>query len=395
MSQVSNALQALRDLAKSPPTDVTERRQLYNAARELMFAVETPHEATHRVFYSPIPLHLAKLAIDLRLFHILAEQDSEFSVEELARRTGCDSVLLLRIIRGLASHALISQTTDDRFAANETTKTFTNPGVEGGVYHYQVTEEPVFQNLPVFFNRYGYKNPTSDSTTAFQSAWNTDASIFDFVAQNPEKMNAVIALMTAQRADQKSWIADDKLFPEQYFQLSSDDLANDRAIVVDVGGGAGHQCLALRSQHPELKGRIVLEDLPSTVERVDKKQFADLRIEILVHDFNEPQPVRGAKVYYLRNILHDWPDCTCESILKNVREAMDSDSVLIIDELVVRSDVSSWKQANYDLVMLTVAGMERSKEQFRELFDCCGLDLKETIEYDGETGDSLIIGTPH
>ncbi|KAI1738165.1 hypothetical protein F4680DRAFT_426303 [Xylaria scruposa] len=43
----------------------------------------------------------------------------------------------------------------------------------------------------------------------------------------------------------------------------------------------------------------------------------------------------GARVYYLRNILHDWPTSKCREILENVKIAMTKDSVILIDEMVL------------------------------------------------------------
>lgn len=42
---------ALRTLASNPPTDTQTRQELYDAARELMFAVESPMDTEHRIFF--------------------------------------------------------------------------------------------------------------------------------------------------------------------------------------------------------------------------------------------------------------------------------------------------------------------------------------------------------
>ncbi|KAG6354382.1 hypothetical protein INS49_004399 [Diaporthe citri] len=34
----------------------------------------------------------------------------------------------------------------------------------------------------------------------------------------------------------------------------------------------------------------------------------DSRVELQVHDFFTPQPVKGARAYFTRSVLHDWPD---------------------------------------------------------------------------------------
>jgi demethylsterigmatocystin 6-O-methyltransferase len=174
------------------------------------------------------------------------------------------------------------------------------------------------------------------------------------------------------------------------FTLHPDD--QDRVLMVDVGGGGGQQCIALRQAHPELKGRVVLQDLPGTIAVADQDTLKKLHIESQAHDFMTPEPVTGAKVYYMRNILHDWPDATCMIILKHLRAAMSDDSVIMIDEIVVQKSESTWKQVNYDFVMMcALGGIERTKEHWQELLSGAKLRLRDVISFDKETGDSVLI----
>jgi demethylsterigmatocystin 6-O-methyltransferase len=95
MSQVSDTVDALNKAAESLPTDVEERRRLYKAARRLMFSVESPHEATQRLYYGGLPLILAIVGIDLGLFKVLADHsDTSYYLEQLAKTTSADSLLL-------------------------------------------------------------------------------------------------------------------------------------------------------------------------------------------------------------------------------------------------------------------------------------------------------------
>jgi hypothetical protein len=50
-------------------------------------------------------------------------------------------------------------------------------------------------------------------------------------------------------------------------------------------------------------------------------------IPLPVHDFFKPQPVKNASVYFLRSIIHDWPDAEAKKILKNLREAADTRAI--------------------------------------------------------------------
>lgn len=49
-----------------------------------------------------------------------------------------------------------------------------------------------------------------------------------------------------------------------------------------------------------------------------------------MHDFFEPQPIPGARVYFVRVVLHDWDDDHAIKILKNLRRVAALESRLVI-----------------------------------------------------------------
>ena len=51
------------------------------------------------------------------------------------------------------------------------------------------------------------------------------------------------------------------------------------------------------------------------------------------YDFFQPQPVKGAAVYFCRFVIQDWPDAECIKILKRIREAASPSSRLILFEV--------------------------------------------------------------
>lgn len=58
--------------------------------------------------------------------------------------------------------------------------------------------------------------------------------------------------------------------------------------------------------------------------------LASGRIEFVVHDFFDVNPVRGADVYWLRYVLHDWSDEYCVRILGAIKESMGPRSRILI-----------------------------------------------------------------
>ncbi|KIK62297.1 hypothetical protein GYMLUDRAFT_58461 [Collybiopsis luxurians FD-317 M1] len=103
----------------------------------------------------------------------------------------------------------------------------------------------------------------------------------------------------------------------------------------DVGGGNGWVSIGLMRAHPHIK--VILQDQPQVVEtakqlwaREHPSAIEQGKVEFVPFDFLKDAAVEGCDFYYLRSILHNWPDSECELILKNVRKSMKPSSKLIL-----------------------------------------------------------------
>jgi len=103
-----------------------------------------------------------------------------------------------------------------------------------------------------------------------------------------------------------------------------------KGTVVDVGGNTGHCSFAIAAVAPELK--FIVQDLEKVVEGV-KERTKDQKsesIEFQTHGFFESQPVKGADVYLLRFICHDYSDKDAARILESLVPAMGPNSRIIL-----------------------------------------------------------------
>lgn len=76
-------------------------------------------------------------------------------------------------------------------------------------------------------------------------------------------------------------------------------------LIVDVGGGKGHDLEKFSQQFPAAKGRLILQDLPPTLEGI---AGLDANVELLPHDFFHAQPILGkhlphAAMWWVRLLL--------------------------------------------------------------------------------------------
>lgn len=85
----------------------------------------------------------------------------------------------------------------------------------------------------------------------------------------------------------------------------------------------------------------------------------------------------GARVYYFRNILHDWDDAKCLAILRNTVSAMAPGySKVLLNEFAITDKHASAFAMRSDLMVMSLAGaIERTEQQWRMLLETAGLKI--------------------
>lgn len=141
--------------------------------------------------------------------------------------------------------------------------------------------------------------------------------------------------MQAMQANFTHWM---EWFPREALFGNSKRSAD--VFMVDVGGGYGHDIAALAAKYPNEQIRMVLQDLSGVLQegadgRKQAGQVLDSRIELVSHDFFQEQPVKGAEIYFMHKIMHDWPDKDCVVILEHLRDAMASGSRIFINDCIL------------------------------------------------------------
>jgi len=75
---------------------------------------------------------VVRLAIDLRLFDLLAEKSPQ-TVKELGEATGAEEGLIVRLLRTLVGMGFAKQQDKTHFAANAVTKQMSMASVKAGI----------------------------------------------------------------------------------------------------------------------------------------------------------------------------------------------------------------------------------------------------------------------
>lgn len=214
-----------------------------------------------------------------------------------------------------------------------------------------------------YFENNGYKNPEDAFEAPFQFAFNTKQHYFDWLQTQPEAQSAFNSVMTfSQQLRGKDWF---EIYPVAEKLNSS----SDRALLVDIGGGVGHDVIAFKKRFPDMAGELVVQDLPQVIQSIDGA-LPD-GIVAIGHNMFEPQPIRGAKAYYLRTVLHDWPDKQALDVLARIREVMAEDSVLLINEHTAPESLEvPVVPVTLDIQMMEIfSSLERTEEQWVSLLE--------------------------
>ncbi|PSR79711.1 S-adenosyl-L-methionine-dependent methyltransferase [Coniella lustricola] len=348
--------------------DHATRHKVLSMLRSLQLRLETPHDTLSR--YSGLHLEIAavRIAEDLGIFQALSGSTGPLTTAELASKNGASPLLLW----------------PDAFTANALTKTLSQPGYRGGIYHFFDNCGPVFQALPSFLAESKYQDVTDAAHTAFQKAFPTELPAFMWLPTQTQRFEFLQQVMTVQGADGIPWFS---VFPLEK-QLTGFD---GQYVLIDVGGGFGHQCAALLGTYQQLKGKLVLQDLPPTLNNLSPGVSIPAGVKVIPHDFFQEQPIKGARFYYQRNILHDWPDDKCVTILKQLSAAFGPDSQILIDEMVLPDAGVAWEAATVDLTMMSSLGSrERTLQEWHALLDKAGLKALYTYTYIHRRMDSII-----
>ncbi|RDW64582.1 hypothetical protein BP6252_10233 [Coleophoma cylindrospora] len=365
------------------------RKDLMETARSLFLALETPMEAILRMGWAEKPLmSLIYTAMNLNLFVKMNERDAApKSCNELAEMTDSDPILLGRILKHLSAMSFIKETGPDVYAHTRLSKSMLNPAYSSGVPFLETAFSDIYRSLPKFLSDTQYRNCTNPMKSGLQAGHNTTLHAFEFFTNTPGLLEDFNNHMAGYSMSRLRWIDKDCYPIEQNLGIG---LSKDQGAVllVDIGGGTGHDIMEFHKQHSSLSGRLILQDTPAVI--ASTKDLPD-RIEKMSYDFFTEQPIKGARAYYLHSILHDWPDSKCLDILRNLKPALKKGySKILVNENVIPAQDAHYTTTGLDIMMLSCfASMERTEGSWRKLIAEAGLKIVAIWTYERGT-ESLI-----
>ncbi|TCD71000.1 hypothetical protein EIP91_000498 [Steccherinum ochraceum] len=334
--------------------------------------------------------------------------------DEIAKQSGINSNRLARILHLLASEHILTEVSHNVFALNRVSAIMdtgkTPQAIRAAPEDKYVGTDGVAANVD-FMGHLIYKaaaylpehllDPanTSDSLDPpFNRVFNT--TMWEYL-ERPENTHELRLFGLMMRGISKSLPSP----ANGGFDFTSLPAGSK---VADVGGGVGSQSMVFARAYPHLK--YVVQDRGSSSNDMHThwnagypEALASGQVSFQAIDLFSEQPAKDVALFFVRLVLHNWPDDKCIAILKNLRAAAQPDTRLLILEVLLSSAVPSQSAPAslegqgvavkppaplllnagnqgvllhmYDMIMMGVCmggAQERTLDQFNALFAASG-----------------------
>jgi hypothetical protein len=273
--------------------------------------------------------------------------------------------LLVRIFRQLVAANIFTESPGPSFTLTSLGKPYLHPTHRAFNNFMFFDIIPAIMAMPRTLAEHQYKSPTKETGTPFK--WAHGEELWTWLGSHPDRGVVMVAGMKSHNPM--------NAYPWD-LELEKLDLQDENVTIVDVAGGQGHIMEEIRRKNPRIKGRFIVQDLPSTFEVVPAHPDG---VEFMAYDIFTPQPVRDAFIYHYRHIFHNWSDGDCTTILGQIVPLLKTQakSKLLLVDVVLPNSNATMQQAIMDITMFPMGGMERTENQWKELLARSGLGIKK------------------
>ncbi|KAM7219617.1 O-methyltransferase domain containing protein [Rhypophila decipiens] len=369
------------------------RVQIIAKAKELLRALASPDMTPNYHGLNMAELVAIRTFIKLKVLDAIPKTGS-ISLEDLSKATGVQDSLLERMGRILVATGFLDQTLPDGGEYKHTKFSLAYLLDQPGPGHlFLAMYDQWFKHMHNFDDYLvargqleNAREPDDQLNSPFTYYHKADGTpVWSLMARNPEQ------LQNFQKGMAGIDIAVPVVGHFDFSSLKNSTEENEKGIaeIVDVGGGHGTVLKKILETHPELSPKnAVLQDRPDIIELAKTSGVLPGEIKLQAHDFMTEQPVKGAKAYFMRMIMHDYSDKVAIEILKQLAAAMSRDSRVLVCEMVLPARVSEldFPAAVMDNAVMAMGGKERTTEGFRKLFDTAGIELVNVWRAPGVPG---------
>ncbi|KAG5816032.1 hypothetical protein H9Q74_011330 [Fusarium xylarioides] len=393
--EINNLVSSLNDAAKaySDAPDLNgymSRVQILEKARTLTNALITPDQKPNYHGLNIAELVAIRTFMKLKVLDAIPATGS-ISLRDLSQATGVQDSLLERMGRVLVASGFLDQTELDGGEYKHTKFSLAYILDKPAPGHlFLAMYDEWFKHMHNFddylVSKGKYEEPQDPLYNPYTAYWKQEGTpVWSIMMQNPERFQTF----------QTGMAGIDVAIPVtghfDFSTLKNDSSDTDNATIelVDVGGGEGTVLNKILEAHPELSPKnCMLQERPEVIQLAKSKKTLPDDVQLVEHDFMTEQPVKGAKAYFMRMILHDYADAVGIQIPTRLAEAMKPYSRVLICEMVLAPRVgeADFASAVLDQAVMTMGGKERTEAGFQKMFDASGLELVKTWRVPGVPG---------
>ncbi|KIW95042.1 uncharacterized protein Z519_03623 [Cladophialophora bantiana CBS 173.52] len=363
--------QHLQEVLRESAEDEPLRLALLDVLNNAVATAQLPGERVWEIMVRPHEFAVVRIALELDIPGILS-RSNERTAKELAQQTGAEESLIIRVMRSCVALRLFEEVGPRTYRSTSMSSYLAadNQMSNATKFMWDVIGKAVL-HLPEYLVQTDHHIPLG-RPGVWELTYGKDTDFFSLISKQSKLMQQFHDMMAVQRYRRPDWF---DIYPVEEAVIGGFDPSVSDVLLVDIGGSRGHELKKFKERFPHAKGKLVLEDLP---EVVDLSPYSETDgITKIGHNFFSGQPIKGARVYYMRSILHDWDDERVREILRNIVPAMTRGySTLLINDWVIPDTGAALYPCLQDINMLALfSAMERSESHFRELLESVGLQL--------------------
>lgn len=351
--------------------DVPSRMALLNQLDKLRYLVEGPSDSIARQFGNINLTAALSILVSTGVFQAIPRSGTT-SASKLAEITGIDESVITRSMRIICVQGISDEPAPDVYAHNAKSLAYID-GNSRNFFNMVLDYAMPFHRLPEYFRTHSKEDLRDLLKSPYAYGHDREGMpYYDVISDNPQRLETFNGTL-AQMETQLPVLG---MFP--FGSLKAQVEAEPhRPFLVDIGGGVGRVLTSIQQEAPAGFGaQMVLQDRPDVLASIEQEDIPN--ITKMAHDFFQPQPVKGAHLYLLRRILHDFYDDVCIEIVRNVASAMAPSSRLLIGDFVVPEKTHVGDDTTVywmDFSMMMMTGREKTAEQFRAILQEVGLEM--------------------
>ncbi|ONI77917.1 hypothetical protein ALI144C_31435 [Actinosynnema sp. ALI-1.44] len=290
-------------------------------------------------------------------------QESPKTAAELTAAVGADPNYFSQLLRAAVAVGMLTRDQEGRYTLTPVGRIF------GTDSPWQAKVHDAWHTHPAVWQAFGaLEDAVRQGRPAFEIVHNT--SFFDYIDSNAELAALFHSTMSTNTHANNATI------------VTGYDFSHFTHIV-DIGGGNGALLSAILNAHKHLHATLFdttsgVHDAPTVLAAAGVTD----RCEITTGDFRRSVPT-GADAYLLKNVIHDWDDESCVTILRNCRNAMAPGGRIVVfgsvmPEQETADPADALSVAIQDVAIMAIcSGSTRSIAEHEALFARAGLKLAE------------------